>query len=793
MRSKLEWLILTLGLLASQVLGQQSAPPEPVDLQVKLRSATGSNRFRMGESIPIEILLSSSTPNRYLEPCELFSERSFGFPQCRFFSRWSFSITPENGWMDYTKEFGGLRTSGGPIFEVPNPDLSSQPATFSYLLTNRFRFDKPGEYRVRFSVQVGFDDETTQPNPKSDPSVQPHSVSVTREIALQIVPAEAEWQEEIVRKGEEAYAQPQPPITNSPSPKLLQYQQATRALCTLGTPEAARVLAKVLAQGNYQGNYDLQTCLDRSPNVPAAVEEMRRLLVDPDVAVSPSFFQALILLLNLDDSKKSGVSLLSQEIVDEERDTLFAALPRKRGDAQLPSLVTVLQYPLRTKSKPMDMAYDLPFPTPVIAAAAANFDRLPSQSQELLLEDAWDRIRSPLMLPVVRRKAEAGEGPSLLRWLELDPAPATAFIRNEIVRPQPRFSSYYLRLPDVSLPDQERQIAANFANFASLKDDRDLVHAATLLHRYATGAVLPIVLPFIDAKLTEWPCSVQLPVLAYLLKASPEEAAPRVDEALKSTNKRQVCTSRLLTTLGFLEPGPALERLAIAQIETGTPAAADGAHYLQQYGDSPASYVERGRAAAIKLKVWEQLLLWQQRFVSSGAEQRVNKGMGTPDDMAKRELITALIDAFENAQSWVLSAEDANRLEALLSKDTISQLKCNFQCSASLSVRPGSAEYAIYGGVNPTVQERQNSQGSMEYLNSPERLRYSINQYQCGDMKLLKDKLLQFPAGSSFVFAYDFSARDRDELTEISNFLWDHGYKVRNTQEWAFLRPDPPH
>ena len=143
-----------------------------------------------------------------------------------------------------------------------------------------------------------------------------------------------------------------------------------------------------------------------------------------------------------------------------------------------------------------------------------------------------------------------------------------------------------------------------------------MVHAATLLHRYATGAVLPIVLPFIDAKLTEWPCSVQLPVLAYLLKASPEEAAPRVDEALKSTNKRQVCTSRLLTTLGFLEPGPALERLAIAQIETGTPAAADGAHYLQQYGDSPASYVERGRAAAIKLKVWEQLLLWQQRFVS---------------------------------------------------------------------------------------------------------------------------------------------------------------------------------
>lgn len=47
-------------------------------LQVPLRSATGSNRFQIGEVIRLEVILSSNTPNRYLEPCALFRESNFG-------------------------------------------------------------------------------------------------------------------------------------------------------------------------------------------------------------------------------------------------------------------------------------------------------------------------------------------------------------------------------------------------------------------------------------------------------------------------------------------------------------------------------------------------------------------------------------------------------------------------------------------------------------------------------------------------------------------------------------------
>jgi hypothetical protein len=47
--------------------------------------------------LPLEVVLSSSTPKRYLEPSELFIERTFEFAQCRFFSHWSLTIMPGGG------------------------------------------------------------------------------------------------------------------------------------------------------------------------------------------------------------------------------------------------------------------------------------------------------------------------------------------------------------------------------------------------------------------------------------------------------------------------------------------------------------------------------------------------------------------------------------------------------------------------------------------------------------------------------------------------------------------------
>ena len=249
---------------------------EPSDLQVELRTATKSNRFQVGEEIPLELLISSSTPNRYLVPCELFINRDFGYVQCPFFSQWTFTIAPGTGWVDYEKLFFGGGVRSGPSFPVPRRDLTAQPETIAYRLTDRFRFDTPGRYQLRFELQIGLDDGSTPPG--AGERTSPHSVTVTRTLPLDIIPADPAWQKQIIRDGEQAYSKGRPPETNPPSSDLQHYTQATRALCILGTPEAARVLARALAQ-NHQ---EARTCLRRTRDIPAAIAELRRLLVDPD-------------------------------------------------------------------------------------------------------------------------------------------------------------------------------------------------------------------------------------------------------------------------------------------------------------------------------------------------------------------------------------------------------------------------------------------------------------------------------------------------------------------------------
>jgi hypothetical protein len=586
---------------------------------------------------------------------------------------------------------------------------------------------------------------------------------------LQIVPAEKEWQDEIVREGEKAYAAPRPPDTSPLSKEFLEYLKATRALCTVGTPEAARVFARLLAEGKNE----VQICLERSASRTAAIEEMQRRLIDPDTVVTPTFFQSLVSLIYQQEvSERASGNILHQQITDTERNILVASLPQKRGSAQYSSLLAVLQSPPRVLATDYAPPYELPFSNSLIAVIAAGFDHLPADSQEWLLRDAWNRVDSPLMLPIVRRKAKSGHGPALLRWLELDPDAAKTFIRDEIVRPQPRFSSYYLRLPETSLPGHERQIAKNFI---ALTDEADLVHGATLLHRYATRGALPIVRPFIDARFAQWPCTLRLPVLAYLLKVSPSEAASRVAQALHDKSSTRECTNSFLTDLGSLEPSPVLERLAIQQIEDGGPVAVDGANYLRRYG-SPAT----------KMEIWQQLRRWHQQFVSSGAEKRVNSGTGSKIDVTLSDVIRALTEAFEDAQAWLLSPEEAKGMQTLLGAETVARLACKFHCGASFGVDASSAVYEIRGHATDEWEWRESP---MDYLNPVERLHYAINQYRCSDLQAVKQKLLQFPRGATFTFAMpdDFTASDRDEMVEIKDFLLKQGYRLHNSQDLYLL------
>jgi hypothetical protein len=764
-------------LFAFATCAQMSRAQNAPDLRVELRSAIGSNRFQVGDVIPLELVFSSSAPHKYLEPCLPQLHRScFGYPVCRFANHWKFSIAPEEGWVDLDKPCGAM---SGPTFVVADLDLTPQLTIIPYELTERFRFDLPGKYTVTFSTDIGLDDDSN-PRPELFKAMKEtperHSVNVKAEFQFEVIPADPEWQKEAIRSGYEAYSGKEPQPTNPPLAELAQYKKDTTGLCNLGTPEAARVLAELLLRGHFE----VRPCLQRLPNTDAAVQEMERLLIDPDAAISPAFFTELVVLRNPANPKPLGFDYVLQDNADLERKRLIASLPHKQGEALSLSLLAVLSNPPASQRSPSEWSsYALPFPDPVLALTAANFEHFPRDAQNGLLTNSWDLIRSKRMLPVVQRLAEGGDGLALLRWQELDPAAANAFARAEIIRPVPRFSSFYLRLPQPLLPADEEQLASNFIKLAGQYDPRGyndgLVRVATLLHRYGSRSILSRVLPVINADWNRWSCTMAYPALAYLLKVSPEDAAPKLEEATRHP-QGPCTTSTFFTDLGTLEPSPILERLAFSQLaDQPGPFARNAIDYLWRYA-----------SASAKEHVWERLEYWQRRR----AALKLPSSPETPaaQEQQTQSIVTSLVDAFERAQGWLLTPQDETRLLSLLGGDEIKSVACRFQCGANLSVA-APANFAIN---DRKTQLDYQLPPILDYLQPTSPHRYLINQYVCPNMQALKNKLLQFPTGSSFDFAWDFSARDRDELVQISDFLWHHGYTVKNPQKWDFLRADPP-
>ena len=184
MQFKLVPHLFAVALVSYLPTGQKSPVNGPSDLRVELRSASGSNSFKVGDPIQLEVVFSSKARGKYLEPCGLMFTHNFGLPLCRYYTKESASIKPDGGWTEAVRS----ETFGGPFLEVPNDDLSSTPVSHSFLLTEYYCFERPGEYHVTLTVTVGLDDKSTQRPTGANPAAHPHFVTVTPEIVLQIMP-----------------------------------------------------------------------------------------------------------------------------------------------------------------------------------------------------------------------------------------------------------------------------------------------------------------------------------------------------------------------------------------------------------------------------------------------------------------------------------------------------------------------------------------------------------------------------------------------------------------------------
>jgi hypothetical protein len=214
-----------------------------------------------------------------------------------------------------------------------------------------------------------------------------------------------------------------------------------------------------------------------------------------------------------------------------------------------------------------------------------------------MLEWKWETIKSSAFLPILRKYAQQYEdfpipnemnasnslhltGEALRRWYELEPAEARVAIIREILRTKPRYSADVLGiLPDERLPELEQSLADHFA---AEQDFYATGNLASLLHRYATDAVVPQVLPVVDKNVARWACAVQTPILAFLLRVDPAIARPRIEAAMAARGDGySACNRSLLTELPGLQQDAILDDIAVGSLDDSDPeVAANAATFL---------------------------------------------------------------------------------------------------------------------------------------------------------------------------------------------------------------------
>jgi hypothetical protein len=514
-------LVIVLSMLLVSSSAQSTLGPRSADPQLTISTRDNQLSFRIGEIIPLDLAFTSFSPNKYQMDMASY-DRSGRLNEDRFV------VDPSTGWDDplqlYFRSYSGFMAGGLRGFR----GLSSAPTTIHVELNEWIRFKTPGQYRV--TVISGRVSEVGSSS-YGDLGVTSNSLT------LSIVPATKEWQESTLQTTLQVLRSSRPPavpISNPSDPRT----QAIKTLRYLGTADAARDMAGRIDGGN--SDWEFEAGLLGSPARSAGFEEMKRLLVKPDFPVTGRFLSTMSVLA-LPDNASDNVPAQREQAEAGFRQDLISALKQKQGAALAVSANSIVENAAIHASPLPD---DLKQAT--TRQLVETFDNLSYQKQAELLRFRWSALDHQEMLPVLRRIAgrdlnemwsDEASGAALQRWFQMAPDEARPVVIQEILRPKPRFGADVLGiLPDNELPEANAPLLEHLFSsldyFTSLKLDYfTSLHSASLIQRYATRAVEPKLLAFLDPRIGKLACIPQAHLLAYVVKIDAQAAKPLVERA----------------------------------------------------------------------------------------------------------------------------------------------------------------------------------------------------------------------------------------------------------------------
>jgi hypothetical protein len=731
---------LLISLAGAYACAQGEASP---DKNVVLRVSLPDDRqvFHIGEIVPLELSFTSAVLNRYqVNTAQYDRSGRMAYEQ--------FSVTPAEGAVDPLPNY---RFSMGGLMGLKY--LGADPWTIKLNLNEWVRFIRPGEYRVTVtSGRAGVKDPA---NPFGVSAVAVRG----NELAIKIVSASPSWQQAVFDRATATLDRPAPVQPQDIQDDLKARREAMEVLRFLGTPEAIRELAKRMRGEDTNGLDSVcQLGLIGAPDPQVARQALQDALADPNHPINGVFLSTL---------QNAGAEPRNNDEPWEEQqkkaaerrqraaEQLIAVLPAKRGKALAVSLGTAVDEAWNGATLSQQTSEKL------VQQLVAMFDQLPPPQQNLLLTYRWDKIAGPAMLPMVRRYAQLypttneaaareaaqASGSALRHWYELDPEGARPAIISEIARPRPRYDVRVLGiLPDKTLPEVDAALAEHLIASADYQGTAAL---AALIARYGSDNVLSQVLETLDPRIGKWPCAIQNPLLAYVLRVNPSLARPRIEQAIAARGKGfTACNHELFQSISeIVHRDPVLEDIAIHSLDDPDPQVAmTAATMLGAYGSPAAEPV-----------LWERFTQWAAKWRGRESELDTTIADGIDRRTWEAGLGENLMRALAEGRSWLA---DEGKLQRLSQLTKATRLHQEFL----------DPYLKLWSDQPLTV--------SLNYNIAP--LDAHVAQYEFHSIADLEDKLAQFPRGTKFVLSVlpADAAESDPSRTELCRFMAAHGMVV---------------
>lgn len=703
------------------------------NVSLTIRFANGTNQFRVGEIIPIEMSFRAVAPDQYDFECR-------NYDRSGRLNMEEFHVTPpgRDPLAYYFSEgafFGG--GLGGPR------ELTSDPQIVHEDLNEWVALDQPGHYTLYVTSK-----RVSRRTIGRDEPVEVKSNSVE----FDVITADDAWRHEVLSSA----------VTTLKLESSTREEKsvAQRTLRFLDSPESARELVQLLGT-NPEASFNSMLGLAGSRYQSLVIRELEGQMSAPNIALTGNYLSILAkakfqqendpLPTYPKEDKDRQKTWMEQRQVRTQRyaelqDRIYekaaTLVETKQGAAKAETIQSVVLRPPRNRN-----SVGLPAGLSGEEVASA-FAILPPEQQLNLLQTSWNRVRVPEMIAPLKKLIQDPQIRNQMlrdlafkRLYELSPREATPLFLEEIRQPRVTDRVNTVTgatlglLPNETLPEFDQLLTDRMEQNKSGMPQLD----AQLIGRYASKAVFPRVKSIYGNHLGRWPCVTEDGFFVYFLRVDPNFGVKTLAQA------GGFCLNQALANVAKMNRWGELEPRLIARLNgSDLWNARDAAETLAKYGSPKAEEA-----------MWERL----RRFHAEW-EERANE-LVMPEMKKDANLAVtfqyALVEALGGAQTWLLTDEQITELENLTLGGEKENVK-HWHWSSPVALT-----------VNCTAQQIV--------------INFSGRYFATG-VSSMKNKLTEYPSGTRFVVRFLCSPEEKTSVLGVINEVaGEHKFEVAEFEQ----------